>query len=153
MMNDVTISDLILTNLITNESFTRNTIPYIDAIYFETKIDQAIFNTIRKYFEKSNSLINRNILMIEINEAIELNSDDLNQAKEKIDHMCHSEPEQDLKWLTEESEQWCRDRSMYLAIVKAISIYDGTDKAMSPHAIPELVKQALSVSFKTSIRK
>ena len=104
-MNDVTISDLILTNLITNEPFIRDTIPYIDSEYFETKVDQALFSTIRGYFEKSNSLINRNILMIEINEAVGLNSEELKEAKQKIDFMCHTDPQKDISWLTKETEE------------------------------------------------
>jgi replicative DNA helicase len=151
MADDITVSDLILSNLVTNERFVRDTIPYIQSEFFESKIDQAIFNAINQYFHKSNSLINRNILLIEVNEAPGLNSEDLKEAKSKINELCSSEAEKDIKWLTDEAEQWCRDRSMYLAITRAICIYDGTDKEMSPHAIPDLVKQALSVSFKTNI--
>ena len=57
----------------------------------------------------------------------------------------------DNEWLSQSAEKWCQDREMYLSIVRAIAIYDGTDKTLMPSAIPDMMKNALSVSFNTSI--
>ena len=40
---------------------------------------------------------------------------------------------------------------MYLSIVKAISIYDGSEKTILSSSIPDMMKNALAVSFKTDI--
>lgn len=149
-MTDVTVSSLILQNLVTNFDFTRQSIAYIQTDYFETRVDQSIFECIGEYFRSTGVLPNRNILLVEINEG-KLNGPELDEAKEKIQEICQSQPEPDTKWLLAQAETWCQERSMYNAIVRAISIYDGTNKELNPHAIPEMMKEALAVSFQTHI--
>lgn len=149
-MENITIPSLIIQNLVTNFDFTRQSIAYIQSDYFETRVDQSIFECISEYFRSTGVLPNRNILLVEINEG-KLNGPELDEAKEKIHEICQSPPEPDTKWLLTQAETWCQERSMYNAIVRAISIYDGTNKDLNPHAIPEMMKEALAVSFQTHI--
>lgn len=150
-MSNVTLPEIILQNLIKNEEFTRQCLPYIKKEYFETRIEQEIFEVIEAYFNKSNELPNKNILLIEINEAKGLNDSSIIEAKEKINELLQYEIEKDIKWLKDKAEQWCKERAIWLAIEKSINIYDGTNKELHPHIIPDLVKEALSVSFNTDI--
>lgn len=150
-MTDVTVSSLILDNLAINFDFTRQSLPYIDPEYFESRVDQAIFNCLGDYFTGSGALPNKNVLLVEINDSSILTQAEIEEAKERIHEMYQSEPEPDNKWLLSQAETWCQERAMYLSIVKAIGIYDGSNKELNPHAIPEMMKQALAVSFKTNI--
>lgn len=152
-MLDISIEKLILQNLVTNEQFTRQALPYIKEEYFAEKADAAISVIVDDYFRKSNELPHKNIMLIEIKENNALNDKDAEDARTIISEIYDSEPLTDTKWLLEQTEQWCRDRSMYLSIVKAISIYDGTDKTMTPHSIPDMIKNALAISFETRIRE
>lgn len=149
--DNITVSSLVLQNCITNFDFARQSVPYIQPEYFESRIEQAIFNCLSDYFCKNGILPNRNILLVEINEDNQLGESELIEAKDKIKDICETEPEQDNKWLLEQAETWCQERSMYLSIIKAISIYDGSNKELNPHIIPEMMREALAVSFKTHI--
>ena len=51
-----------------------------------------------------------------------------------------------LQFLIDETEKWCKERAVYLALLESISIHDGSgDKDRG--AIPSLLSEALSVSF------
>lgn len=150
-MHDISIEKLVIQNLAINEPFTRQALPYIKEEYFESKADGALCTIIDDYFRKSGSLPHKNIMLVEIKESEKLNDNDTEEAKSTIVEIFGSEPLADVAWLLEQTEQWCRDRAMYLSIIKAISIYDGTDKTMTSHSIPDMIKDALSISFETRI--
>jgi len=57
----------------------------------------------------------------------------------------------DTDYLIKESEKWCRDRAVYLAIMNSIGIIDGKDAEQSEGAIPEILSNALGVSFDQAI--
>ena len=49
------------------------------------------------------------------------------------------------------TEQWCRDRAIYLALMEAIGIADGQDEKKNRDAIPSILSDALAVSFDNNI--
>jgi len=53
-------------------------------------------------------------------------------------------------WLIEQTEKFCQDRSIYNAIMESIKIIDN-DSKQDKGAIPEILSDALSVSFDTHI--
>jgi len=53
----------------------------------------------------------------------------------------------DLDWLTNTTEKFCKDRAVHNAVMDGIHILDGKDKNKQPEAIPEILRDALSVSF------
>ena len=54
------------------------------------------------------------------------------------------------EWIVEETEQWCKDRAIYLAVMSSIDVLDKKSQR-STGEIPDLLKDALSVSFDTHI--
>lgn len=103
------------------------------------------------YFRKNNQTPKKTILLIETKEDEKVSSKDLDDVSKVINEIYSTEPLSDEKWLLESSEKWCQDREMYLSIVKAISIYDGSESKILPTAIPDMMRNALAVSFKTDI--
>ena len=55
-----------------------------------------------------------------------------------------------LDWLIDETEKWCKDRAIYIAVMDSIEVLDEKSKR-STGEIPDLLKDALSVSFDTHI--
>lgn len=90
-------------------------------------------------------------MLVEVKEDEHAPQKDLPEIVKTIHNIYALEPLSDEKWLLESSEKWCQNREMYLTIVKAIAIYDGTEKKILPNAIPDLMRDALAVSFKTEI--
>lgn len=151
MQQDITAEKTILQNLVLNEEFTRKTITYIKSEYFTEKTEKAVFELIEKYFQKSSQLPTATIIYLSLNEVSYLNEAERLKTKALIEDVFSGEPLKDLDWLTEQTEEWCRERALYNAIETAISIYDKSNKELTCHVIPELMKNALAVSFNTSI--
>ena len=59
--------------------------------------------------------------------------------------------EVDFDWLVDHTEKFCKDKAIYNAIVDGIKIIDGKDSKRKPDAIPEILTDALSVSFDNSV--
>ena len=57
----------------------------------------------------------------------------------------------DIDWLLDQTEKYCQDRAVYNAIMESINIIDGKSKDKGKGAIPQILSEALSVSFDTSI--
>jgi len=55
-----------------------------------------------------------------------------------------------MDWLVEETEKWCKDRAIYIAVMDSIEVIDKKSQR-STGEIPELLKDALSVSFDQNI--
>ena len=150
-MEDISIEDVILQNLITNDEFLRKAIPYIKEEYFANHINRCIFRALDTYFQKKNEIPNQAILAIETKEDSKVSHKDIDSVLKTIGTIYRSDKMQDDHWLATSAEKWCQDREMYLSIVKAIAIYDGSDKTTMSSAIPDMMRDALAVSFNTRI--
>lgn len=150
-MEDISLEDVVLQNLITNDTFLRKAIPYIKEEYFSEHINRCIFRALNTYFLKNNQTPNQAILAIETKEDSKVSHKEIDSVLKTITNLYQSEMIGDTEWLLQSAEKWCQDREMYLSIVKAIAIYDGTDKTLLPSSIPDMMKTALSVSFDANI--
>jgi replicative DNA helicase len=148
---DVTSEKLILSSLVQDEDYVRQVLPFLKSEYFNDKVEKAVFETIRSYLLEYNTLPNKTTLLVDIRNHDDLNEKEIAEAESIIRDIFRIERPTDSKWLIGQTEEFCRTKAIYNAIVKAISIYDGTDKTMTPHAIPDMIKEAVSVSFDSHI--
>ena len=58
--------DIILENLIFNETYTRKVIPFLKEEYFHDKVKKTLFVEIRDFFSKYNQLPSKDALNIQI---------------------------------------------------------------------------------------
>ena len=56
-----------------------------------------------------------------------------------------------LQWLVDQTEKFCKDKAVYNAIMESIHIIDGKSNSKTENAIPNILSDALSVSFDTHI--
>ena len=54
-------------------------------------------------------------------------------------------------WMMENTEKFCKDKAVYNAILKSISIIDGRDKTLTQDALPSILSDALAVSFDSHV--
>jgi archaellum biogenesis ATPase FlaH len=54
-------------------------------------------------------------------------------------------------WLIDNTEKWCQDRAIYLAIMESINIIDGKHQSLTKQALPEILSDALGVCFDTNV--
>jgi hypothetical protein len=62
-----------------------------------------------------------------------------------------TEKEQNQQWILERTEKFCKDQSIYNAIMESISILDGSNTKFNKEAIPSLLQDAFAISFDKNI--
>lgn len=140
---------LILRNLIYNEDFTRKALPFIKTEYFIDTLQQILYDEITSFVTEYNSLPTQEALFIELEKRTDLNEESFTNIVTILAGLT-DEPA-DREWLLDTTEQWCKDRAVYLAIRQCIQIADGNDPKLSKEAIPSILSDALSVSFDSHI--
>jgi len=140
-----TIERTALTHLVNNEEYARKVLPFIKVDYFADRVDRTIYEEISKFVDKYNKIPTQTSLEIEVQYRKDLNGDDFAKVIEVIKSL---EPTKvDFDWLVDTTEQFCKDRAVYNAIVEGISIIDGKDKNRDADAIPSILTDALAVGF------
>jgi len=140
-----TIEKTTLSHLIWNEDYCRKVIPFIKEDYFTDKNDKVIFQEIYKFIEKYNKTPTVTSIEIEIDNRKDLTEAQYKDIKETISSF--QKEDVDIDWLCDTTENWCKDKAIYNAIVQGISIIEGRDKNHKPDALPTLLTDALAVSF------
>jgi replicative DNA helicase len=143
------IETTILSNLLHDEDYSRKVIPFLKKEYFSDNIEAIVAEEIFKFFEVFTKLATPEILSIEISNRRDINDSQLVDAHQLIDALVHTEI--NATWLLNETESFCKQRAVYLAILDSIQIIDGKDKQYTQEAIPTLLSDALSVCFDTNV--
>jgi replicative DNA helicase len=138
----------ILNHLLNNEEYCRRVIPYIKKEYFEGS-HKTVFDMIVQFVQQTNKLPTSKILQLELRKQ-SAPEDLLNSANQLIGEIS-AKSDIDTEYLIKESEKWCRDRAVYNAIMDSIQIIDGQDSSKTEGAIPEILSNALGVSFDQAI--
>ena len=134
-----------LRNLIHNEEYSRKVLPFIKEDYFSDRLERLLFKEIYRFITKFNALPTKEALSIEINDSKDITED---EYKKITDIIATLNPEKiNLEWLVETTEKFCKDRAIHNAILSGIQIIDGKDKKHTPEYLPDLLSDALSVSF------
>ena len=135
----------ILSNLIYNEKYTRKVIPFLKSDYFTTKTNKIIFLEIHEYVGNYNALPSLNALGIECQERTDLSEDQFKDVTEVLSAL--SKEETDFEWIVDTTEKWCQERAIYLSLMESVKIADGQDEKRDKGAIPQILSDALGVSF------
>ncbi len=144
-----TIEKTVLSNLITNENFTRKVIPFLKGNYFDVREEKVVFEEITKFVDKYNKIPTKTTLEIELDGRKDLSEIEHKKVVELIQSL--NSTDVDFDWLVNTSEKFCQDKAIYNAIVDGIKIIDGKDGQRTPDAIPEILTEALGVSFDSSV--
>ena len=141
-----TIEQTILTNLVYNEDYARKVLPFLKVDYFSDKTERVVFEEIQKFAEKYNALPNKTSLQVELESRKDLNEDDYKRVLSVIKEL-KKDDDVNFEWLVETTEQFCKDKAVYNAIVDGIAIIDGKDKKRGVDALPTILTDALAVGF------
>jgi len=146
----VRLEQTILKNLVQNEPFTRKVIPFLKEEYFSESDEKTVFNEIISYFDKYTKPPTVEALLINLDNNTSLNDGLLSQSKTIVDSIGKLTEATPTDWLVNETESWCKDRAIYIAVMDSIEVIDKKSQR-STGEIPDLLKDALSVSFDTNI--
>jgi replicative DNA helicase len=141
------IESTILKNLIYNEEYARKTLPFLKDEYFSEHPDKTVYGLIDNFINKYNTLPSKEALGIEISES-PLREEEFKEVTLLLDEVTQTDSEYtDLNWLLETTEKFCQDKAIYNAVVESIGILDNKNSKKDKGAIPEILSDALSVSF------
>ena len=141
-----TIEKTILANLIHNEQYTRKVLPFIKGDYFSDKTERAVFEEIQKFVDKYNDLPNQNALEVELDSRKDLNEGDYKRVISVVKEL-QKDDNVIFDWLVETTEDFCKDKAVYNAIVDGINIIEGKDRNRDVGSIPSILTDALAVGF------
>lgn len=147
----IEIEKVILRNLQYNEDFARKVLPFIKEEYFLQDDDRLFFARLLKHFTDYNALPTKEAMILDI-QNLKLNIDTLRSAIRMSEDFSKDLAQPVNKdWLLEQTEEFCKDKALYLALQEAIQIKDGNNKSLNKTAIPDIMAKALAVSFDSDI--
>ena len=107
----------ILNHLINDEEYCRRVIPYLKKDYFEGT-HKVVFDLIVDFVTQHNKIPSGKVLDLELRK-LSAPEDVLTQSTHLIDEIT-SKSDIDIDYLVKESEKWCRQRAIYIAIMESI---------------------------------
>jgi replicative DNA helicase len=128
-----------------NEEYARKVLPFLKVAYFSDKVERTIFEEITRFVDKYNRIPTQTSLEIEVQSRKDLNETEYSKVVDVIKTL--NPLEVDFEWLVDTTEQFCKDKAVYNAIVEGISIIDGKDTKRDADAIPSILTDALAVGF------
>jgi replicative DNA helicase len=141
---------LILNHLLNDEDYARRTLPYLKSEYFSDRVERIVYEQLDDFINKFNALPSREALTIEIGNLNNINDKDYTQLNEYVATLVKT-GDDDRQWLIDTTEKFCQEKALYNAIMESISIIDDNEGRKDKGAIPEILSDALSVSFDPNV--
>ena len=143
-----TVEITILKNLIHNEDYLRKVIPFLKEDYFYDQSQKIVFKLINDFVKKYNKTPTIESLQIALQDS-NISESYFESSNTLLNSLNNENVDQ--KWLYDTSEKFCKDKAVYNAILKSIAVIDGKDKQLSKEGIPDILTEALGVSFDRSV--
>lgn len=87
---------------------------------------------------------------IDLSNKTGINELNIKECSKIIDSL-QRDADTDTQWLIDQTEKFCQDKAIYNGIMDSIAILDEKDGAQSKGSIPQILQDALAVSFDTAI--
>lgn len=139
----------ILQKIVNDENYCRKVLPFIKSEYFDSA-HKTVYRLVLDFIGKYNKLPSKSALEIEF-QANSNVSEDLYPHAVRILESIGENPQVEEKWLLDNTEKWCKDRALHLAILESIQIIDGKRKDASRDGIPDILQKALGINFDNSV--
>jgi len=142
----------ILRQLMSSQTFAEQVTPYLKQEYFPSNSCASIYTVFLSFFEKYRQLPSFTAVRLGIDELSDIPESAVKEITSTLAHIETTAPlneDTQSEYLLKETEKFCQDRALYCALRKSVSMLD--DPKASPHAIPDILKEALAVSFDTHV--
>ena len=144
------IENAIFGSLVYNEEYGRKCIPFLKEEYFIPQDQKTVFRLIKEYVDKYNAFPSKEALAIDLSNKDGISEETFKQSKELIIAFAEDKDTK-IDWLLDQTEKFCQDKAIYNAIMASIGILDDNTGKTSKGAIPQILSDALAVSFDTHI--
>ena len=104
------IEENIIRGLLSDEEFVRRASPHLDTSFFQDRSESLVIGEITKFFGKFGSIPTKEILKIQIEQKTGISEEVFTNAISIVDKCEIGEQNRD--WLLEQTEKFCKDRSV-----------------------------------------
>jgi len=136
--------------MVHNEKYMRKILPFLKEDYFDDQNNRFLYDVIKTYIDKYNGLPTKTALGIAVDESNDLNEERYKQITNLIKSLSYDE-KTDIDWLVDTTEKFCQDKAIYNAVRQSILILDDKVKDKTKGSIPQLLSDALGVSFDSNV--
>jgi len=140
----------IFSNLLYNEDYGRKVIPFLKEEYFTDYCDKVVFELISEYVKKYNAFPSKEAMAIDLTNKSGLGEESFRNIADTISKFDRDEDTK-IEWLLDQTEKFCQEKAVYNAIMSSIQILDDKTGKTSKGGIPQILSDALGVSFDTHI--
>lgn len=144
------IENIILHNLIKNETYSRKVTPFIQREYFHDRSLRFVYETIHDFIIKYNNLPTKEALYIILDKNKSITQEEMKRISNIVEEISTNKEQCDAEWLMVETENFCKEKAVYNAIMESIQIIDGKTQ-QSQGSIPDILSKALAISFDVHI--
>jgi archaellum biogenesis ATPase FlaH len=144
-----TLEFTIVNNLVTNDEYRRQAFPYLKVEYFESDTVSTLFKLVKTFIEKYEKCPTKESLEVDLQSQSHLSDDLFKSVSASISNL--KEHDCNYQWLLDTTEEWCRNRAIYLALLESIKIADGDDDEKDKGSIPSILSDAIAVTFDSRI--
>ena len=145
------IEQTILKNLLRNEEYARKVLPFVKDDYFTVEEDRVLFKEIKDFIVKYNNIPTVDALLIEVDSIASLKEDQVKRIVDTVKELHKDSIDTNMDWLVDNTEKFCQEKAIYHAIMKSIDIMNNKDSTQTKGAIPQLLSDALGVSFDPNV--
>lgn len=144
------IEQAILSSLMRDDRYCDKVIHHLKPEYFSERGERSMFQILQDYHTRFGSAPSPEALRIELSLT---HGRDLSEAVYRAAQEAVAKAaipvEHDFEWLVQATEKFCRNRAIYLALMRSIEIHESGKEPIE--SIPSILQEALSVSFDTDI--
>ena len=138
----------ILRSLLHLSEFTRRVLPFLKEGYFHDPCEKRMFLTISEFTTKYNTPPTEEALGIILGQQDGMSQGEYDECVRLLPLLGEPQEHPDLQWLIDQTEKFCKDKAVYNALMESVELLDEKrSNGRSKAAIPEILKEALSISF------
>lgn len=151
------IEKTILSAYLINENYSRTVTAHLQSDFFESEVGKVLSKIALGFTRKQGKTPSQTVILTLLSQVKGISEQTFSSCNQTVAEVFSPDNVADIKntdynWLLEETEKWCKERSVFNAILKSVDIIDGKDKdKLDKSAIPDLMQKALAISFDSSI--
>jgi replicative DNA helicase len=134
-----------------NEAYSRKVLPFLKEEYFIQEEDRILYTEIDQFITKYNAMPTAEALIIEVDSLAKVPEDQAKAMVDTIKELDADQTETNIDWLIDHTEKFCQDKAIYNAMTKSIEIFNDPAGKLSKGAIPQLLQDALAISFDPNV--
>lgn len=142
---------VIIRGLCTNADYMRRVLPFLKDEYFADAPDLTVFRVVKDHILKYDESPGDDVLSLELENLTGIAEEVSKRSRDLVAQLAAIPINTNTAWLIDHSEQFCKDRAIYNAVNESIAILNGEMKGKDRGILPELLREALAVSFESNI--